>query len=225
MCCLILHTTLQSRFYPFHRWGSERSSGRLEVTQRGVQLNLEPSSAVPLSAEKPTPPASSEDTGNGPLTIEERGMGPELREENRRRPAGNSVGMSLTPQPHPTPICPPGRAGRGRGQGGRPWIPKEDIPLALMGWLRSHPGAGPVLPSLPSLFWRQPPFHPSPILPPSPPLSAQTHHLLRPWLSESPGKAAFFETGRCPQVSGRKNSQAEPTKTVSKGPGLAPGQD
>lgn len=38
--------------------------------------------------------------------------------------------MSLTPQPIPPQSVPQAaaRAGRGRGQGGRPWIPKEDIP-------------------------------------------------------------------------------------------------
>ena len=48
---LRLHATLQSRFHPFHRWRSKRSSGWLEVTQLGVQWDLEPNSAVRLSAE------------------------------------------------------------------------------------------------------------------------------------------------------------------------------
>ena len=142
------------------------------------------------------------------------------------------MGTSLAPNPTPPQRVPPsssqGRVRKGSGrrasdsQGAHPL-------LSPVGWLRSHPDLGlcAALPTLTLLLDAVSPSSP-PLthLPPPPPLlSAQAHHLPRPWLSESPGKAAFFETGRCPQVSGRKNSQAEPTKTVSKGPGLARGQD
>lgn len=58
-------------------------------------------------------------------------------------------------------------------QGGHPL-------LRPVGWLRSHPGAGPVLLSLSSHFywmWAPPSLQPSPTLPC---LSAQAYHLLHP---------------------------------------------
>ena len=142
--------------------------------------------------------------------------------------------MGTNLAPNPTPVHPPRQQPGQREEGVRETglrFPRSTAPPVPCGVVLKPPSqrwaclqlAQPSLFSFEAASPSSPPLTYLP-LPPSL-LSAQAHHLPRPRLSESPGKAAFFETGRCPQVSGRKNSQAEPTKTVSKGPGLARGQD
>lgn len=137
------------------------------------------------------------------------------------------MGTNLAPQPHPTPVHPQAAARaaeeRVRETGLR--FPRSTPPPVPCGVVLKPPRQSwPCLqlaqPSLFSFDAASLPPHPLTYLPCLPPFSQPRPTTSCPRLFVKALKGCFlFETGRCPQVSGRKNSQAEPTKTVSKGPG------
>lgn len=189
---LRLHTTLRSRFYPFHRCSSKRSSGWLEVTQLGVQWDRAPSSVVCLSAENPRRLEAQKTLAMG---LHHRGERDGPRAQGAKTALtswelrGNISHPPTPPHPNLSPRQQPGQGEEGVREAGH-GFPRRTSPPAPCGmakepprsWVRLAVSALTLLLGAGSGFSPALTYPPLPLLPSQPrPTTSSAPALRKPW--------------------------------------------